>query len=119
MTTQDIQSLTAILCNLITYELEITQALETSDQEVSGFLDFRHDLAYAVSQAIARNASIDPETDPTQDQEATDTDTPPWLKVVGPKVSAKVLALDGTSEDLDLQSPPDTQPTQQETATND
>ena len=56
MTTQDIQSLTAILCNLITYELEITQALETSDQEVSGFLDFRHDLAYAVSQAIARNA---------------------------------------------------------------
>ena len=61
MTTQDLTALTSLLCHLVTYELEITQALETSDQETADFLDFRHGLAYAIAQA----------TQPTQQETAT------------------------------------------------
>lgn len=51
MTTQDLSALTSLLCHLVTYEFEITAALEAADQETANYLDFRHDVAYAIAQS--------------------------------------------------------------------
>ncbi|MEB3313633.1 MAG: hypothetical protein VKL98_05755 [Cyanobacteriota bacterium] len=73
MTTQDITAMTALLCNLITYELEIKQVLEASDQESANYMDFRHDLAYAIAQA----------TQPTQQEPTQETTVDRWLTAEG------------------------------------
>ena len=56
MTTQDITALTSLLCALVTYEVEISAALEASDLEISNYMDFRYDLSHAIATAL------DPET---------------------------------------------------------
>jgi len=93
MTTQDITALTSLLCALVTYEVEISQALENADLEISNYIDFRYDLAHALAVVI------DPDSEPTaQPEEQPEGDPKMMFRVLSPKVSARIVKLDGTSE---------------------
>ena len=91
MTTQDITALTGLLCALVTYEVEISQALENADLEISNYMDFRYDLSHAIATAL------DPET-AAQPEEQPEGDPKMMFRVLSPKVSARIVKLDGTSE---------------------